>query len=71
MWLPLSGHSLLKFDVQAAQEWFYKTEGLPYGYHNFLFGWVDTPFDNIPPLMPNEFIPIAMSLLSHVIPDHV
>jgi len=51
IWLPLSGKSLLKFDEKAAQDWFFQTQGLPYGYHNFLYGWVDTPMDNIPPLM--------------------
>jgi hypothetical protein len=71
VWLPLSGKSLLKFDEKAAQEWFFKTEGLPYGYHNFLYGWIDTPYDNIPPLLPDEFSPILFSLAAKVIPDAV
>jgi hypothetical protein len=44
---------------------------LPYGYHNFLFGWIDTPFDNLPPLLPNELVPIVMSLVSKVIPNEI
>ena len=71
VWLPLSGKSLLKFDEKAAQEWFFKTVGLPYGYHNFLYGWIDTPYDNIPPLLPDEFSPILFSLAAKVIPDAV
>jgi len=41
--LPLSEESRKKFNVTAAVEFFKKVEGLPYGYHNFLFGWIDTP----------------------------
>lgn len=37
-------------------------EGTPYGYQNFLFGWIDTPRDNLPMLLPNEIIPIVFSL---------
>jgi len=71
IWLPLSGKSLLKFDEKAAQDWFFQTQGLPYGYHNFLFGWIDTPMDNIPPLMGDEFVPILMSLMDKVIPNDI
>jgi len=38
----MSAKSMLKFNEKAANEWFYETEGLPYGYHNFLYGWMDT-----------------------------
>jgi hypothetical protein len=41
--LPLSPESRAKFNVTAAVEWFKSVEGMPYGYHNFLFGWIDTP----------------------------
>ena len=36
--LPLSEESRKKFNQTAAEEFFKKVEGLPYGYHNFLFG---------------------------------
>ena len=44
--LPLNAEARARFNETAAQEFFNQTEGLPYGYHNFLFGWVDTPIDN-------------------------
>jgi len=69
--LPLSGRSLLKFDEKAANDWFFQTQGLPYGYHNFLYGWMDTPRDNLPPLMPDEFIPIVMSMVTKIIPTFI
>lgn len=37
-WLPLRPDIAEKFDEKAAQEFFFMTEGLPYGYHNFLYG---------------------------------
>lgn len=69
--MPLSEASRAKFDVQKAQDWFFQTEGLPYGYHNFLYGWMDTPRDNLPPSMPNEMIPIIFSMVENVMPHSV
>ncbi len=47
--LPLRQEIRDKFDVDKAMEWFTSgIEGLPYGYHNFLFSWIDTPHDNFP-----------------------
>jgi len=50
--MPLSPAAKAKFNEKAAQDFFFATEGLPYGYHNFLFGWIDTVEDNLPPLLP-------------------
>ena len=47
------------------------TEGLPYGDHNFIYGWLDTPMDNLPPILPNEFVPIFFSMLESIIPTTV
>merc|ERR1711990_794694 len=33
---------------------FNQTEGLPYGYHNFLYSWVDTPEKNWPLILPKD-----------------
>jgi len=59
------------FNETAAQEFFLKTEGLPYGYHNFLFGWIDTPVDNLPPLIPPGLLPVVFSVLESFKPDVV
>jgi hypothetical protein len=40
--LPLNEKNRKIFDEQAAIKFFQETEGLPYGFHNFLFGWLDT-----------------------------
>ncbi len=31
-------------------------EGYPYGYHNFLMGWIDTPNDNLPSVLDPDFV---------------
>ena len=67
-WLPLRKEVRAKFDEKAAQDFFYQTEGLPYGYHNFLYGWIDTAKDNWPPLMPNEFVPVVFAVLEKILP---
>jgi hypothetical protein len=60
--MPLSAESRAKFNETAAQEFFFKTEGTPYGYHNFLFGWIDTAENNWPPLLPQQFVPIIFGI---------
>jgi len=49
---PLNAEARSRFNEKAAQDFFFQTDGLPYGYHNFLFGWIDTPAKNWPPLLP-------------------
>ena len=61
--LPLSEESRAKFNVKKAVEFFKGAEGLPYGYHNFLFGWIDTPKDNLPPLLDSNFVLAMFSYL--------
>ncbi|CAI2364533.1 unnamed protein product [Moneuplotes crassus] len=67
--LPLKDEYREKFDNAAAVEFFETIEGMPYGYHNFLFGWIDTPDDNYPPALPAEFIGIAFELFSELLPS--
>lgn len=69
--LPLSPEARAKFNETAAIEFFKKSEGLPYGYHNFLFGWLDTRINNLPPLIPAGLLPIVFSILETVIPETV
>jgi hypothetical protein len=69
--MPLNAEARAKFNETAAREFFYETEGLPYGYHNFLFGWIDTAEHNWPPLLPVKLVPIVFSMLEKVIPETV
>ena len=67
VWLPLSDETAAKFNVQKAIEFFRKTEGLPYGFHNMIFCWLDTVNQNFPPPLSAELLtvtlPIALDLL--------
>jgi hypothetical protein len=42
---------------------------LAYGAHTFLFGWLDTPYDNTPREIHGSFIPILFNILSHLMPE--
>jgi hypothetical protein len=66
--LPLSDEMRAKFNVDAAAEFFKSLEGYPYGYHNFIFGWIDKPSENIPPVTTLEFLYVLLSALQRVIP---
>lgn len=61
--LPLSDEMRKKFNETAAVEYFKEVQGLPYGYHNFLYGWIDTPNDNWPRVLPKGLVPIAFSII--------
>jgi len=67
--MPLKPEVRAKFNEEAAIKFFKETEGLPYGYHNFLFGWIDTPENNFPPLIPPKLMPIFFSMLEEIVPD--
>jgi hypothetical protein len=53
LYIPLNDAAAAQYDPQAALAWFEGVEGLAYGYHSMLWGWVDTPRDNYPCLPPD------------------
>ena len=69
MHLPLSSEQKKRFNETAANEQFFKWQGLPYGFHVFFFSAIDTPNDNLPTLFPAEFLPIVFSLLPKELSD--
>jgi hypothetical protein len=69
--LPLKKEYADKYNETEAYEWFKTVEGMPYGYHNFLFGWIDTARDNYPPILSPELLPIAFRLVEKVIPSAI
>jgi len=36
---------------------------MPYGYHNFLFGWIDTPDQNFPAVADTNFLVVLLSII--------
>lgn len=69
MWIPLSDENAAKFNETAAIEFFNKTNGTAYGFHNFMFGWIDTPENNNPPLIANKLVPIVWKIVGDVVPS--
>ena len=66
--LPLRDDVRAKFNETAALDFFKSVQGLPYGFHNFIFSGIDTPISAWPPLLPAEFMPIFMALLDGIAP---
>lgn len=64
--MPLSEEMRAKYNDTSAIEFFNKVQGLPYGYHNFLYGWIDTPEDNFPEILPKDLVPIAFTILEKI-----
>jgi len=52
------------FDEQKAINWFNSVQGTPYGYHNFIFGWIDTESDNYPPPLQPQNLLVAFLLVN-------
>lgn len=69
--LPLTAEARAKFDAKAAYEWFKTVEGMPYGYHNFLFGWMDTARDNFPPIAAPEIFTIVFRAAEQLMPSAI
>jgi len=51
--VPLSEAARANFNEEAALDFFRSTEGLEYGYHVMLWGWLDTISQNFPCLPPD------------------
>jgi len=67
-YLPLSEKYQKMFDEKKAHEWFKTVEGLPYGFHNMIFPWIDTAEDNYPPPLSSEFFMLLMQLVEDYLP---
>ena len=64
--LPLKEEYRAKFDEKKAYEWFLSVEGLNYGFHNFVFSWLDTEKDNWPAWIDPEALFTLISIFSRV-----
>lgn len=69
VWLPLKDEYREKFDEKAALEWFEGIETLPYGYHNFMWGWIDTPYDNFPDVLPSTLVAPVFGIFERLQPE--
>jgi len=67
-WLPLTPEVSAQFNATAAYEWFQSVEGMPYGYHNFLFGWIDTVNASYPSLLSPDFVAPLFAIIERFSP---
>ena len=57
------------FDNKGAVKAFQSLQGLPYGYHNLLLGWIDTARNNFPEGLSPEFLSVALTTLENYKPN--
>jgi len=67
-WARLSDSYAAKFDAAKAKAWFDTVKGMPYGYHNFVFGWIDTVDENYPPPLDKNNIVALAIILNDLLP---
>lgn len=67
--VPLKANLRARFDEKAVYEEFKAYEGLPYGFHNFISGWIDTARNNFPDKISAEFIELALKMIEDYMPD--
>eukprot|EP00744_Colponema_vietnamica_P002476 GILI01003875.1.p2 GENE.GILI01003875.1~~GILI01003875.1.p2 ORF type:complete len:573 (+),score=211.74 GILI01003875.1:60-1778(+) len=67
--LPLKPEIRAKFDNEAAVRAYKEVGGLPYGYHNFLFGWIDTPRENLPAYLSPEIFGVLFPVIDKLLPQ--
>lgn len=66
--LPLASNIADKFDETAFWSWFNQVEGLPYGYHNFLYSFLDTyPLKNLPAPITSETFTFTINAWARLI----
>jgi hypothetical protein len=74
---PLTEKARSQYNEQAAIDFFKTVEGLDYGYKTLLWGWFDTPKDNLPCLPPDyksnciqfEFFEVLFGLIDKAAPE--
>jgi hypothetical protein len=64
--LSLTEEARARFNETAVKEFFFRTEGLPYGFHNFLYGWVDS--EVMAPIVPHGGMSHAFTIFESIMP---
>ncbi|KAK9673924.1 hypothetical protein RND81_12G199000 [Saponaria officinalis] len=68
--LPLHPDLRAKFNLSAAWEYARSMDGLPYGYHNLIFSWIDTVDKNYPPPLDGNLVASVMSIWNQMQPAY-
>ncbi|XP_074320275.1 uncharacterized protein LOC141657061 [Silene latifolia] len=68
--LPLHPDLRAKFNISAAWEYARSIDGLPYGYHNLIFSWIDTVQNNYPPPLDGNLVASVMTIWNQMQPAY-
>ncbi|KAJ0720076.1 hypothetical protein HanOQP8_Chr08g0296451 [Helianthus annuus] len=68
--LPLHPELRAKFNESAAWEYAQSMIGLPYGYHNLIFSWIDTIDGNYPPPLDAHLVASVMTVWNQLQPAY-
>ncbi|KAG0609541.1 hypothetical protein M758_8G192400 [Ceratodon purpureus] len=68
--LPLHPDLRAKFNATAAWDYARRMSGLPYGYHNMIFSWIDTPTDNYPPPLDSNLVASVITMWTRLQPAY-
>ena len=69
--LPMKEEFAAKFDVEKAWAWFDHVVGLDYGFHNFLFVWLDAPTKNLPYFIDFDSLTILIDIYALIRPQDI
>ncbi|KAL2245322.1 uncharacterized protein LOC105174849 [Sesamum indicum] len=68
--LPLHPDLRAKFNESAAWEYAKSMSGLPYGYHNLIFSWIDTINGNYPAPLDAHLVASVMTVWTQLAPAY-
>ncbi|KAI4321945.1 hypothetical protein MLD38_035267 [Melastoma candidum] len=68
--LPLHPDIRAKFNETAAWEYARSMDGMPYGYHNMIFSWIDTIDGNYPPPLDAHLVASVMTVWNQIQPAY-
>ena len=66
--IPMKEEARKNFDIDKAWKRYYELEGYDYGFHNFLFSSVDTPYHSLPNILDVNFVTLVFSLIEKFSP---
>jgi len=67
--MPMKKELVEKYNEKAVWDWFKSVQGMPYGYRNFLFSWIDTETQNSPALLDINFAYMAFVIIEGINKD--
>ncbi|XP_024378887.1 uncharacterized protein [Physcomitrium patens] len=68
--LPLHADMRAKFNNTRAWDYALHMNGKPYGYHNMIFSWIDTPNANYPAPLDCNLVASAITVWTRLQPDY-